>query len=294
MSNNAKDPSGNEQRENLEPETPRVNPYEGWLGFGKDRVQTGRSVALVIFAVVMIIGVAQSLLGDKFPLANFLGSFSEGKSSAQTAPDKTAKVGTAKTANPTGTALSALEDLKVKDKDPFNDFNRNRLFGEGWLDLDGDDCNTRNEVLARDLENVEFRKVTPRNCVVQSGTLKDDYTGKTIQFLREKGSSDKVQIDHVVALGNVWRTGGQHLDQETRKKIANDPLNLIAVDGETNQDKESQDASDWLPPNEAFHCEYVARQIAVKTKYGLWVTPEEKKAMSEVLAGCPDEPLPGE
>lgn len=274
----------------LEPER-GINPYEGWFGFGKDRVQTGRTAALVVFAIVLVTGLGTTFLGDKSPLASFFGE-DKSESAAQSAAFKESP-GKTETSS-TATALDVLNKLEVHDKDPFNDFNRNRLFGEGWLDLDGDDCNTRNEILARDLDDVEFRNVKPRNCVVQSGILHDVYTGKTIEFLREQGRSDDVQIDHVVALGNVWRTGGQDLDQKTREEIANDPLNLIAVDGETNQDKESKDASEWLPPNQDFRCEYVARQVAVKAKYELWVTAAEKNAMAEVLERCPDEKMPVE
>lgn len=196
-------------------------------------------------------------------------------------------------ANPSGLALEVLGTLQVRQKDPSNDYSR-KLFGDGWLDLDGDDCNTRNEILARDLEDVKFRQVRPANCVVQSGVLADEYTGKRIEFRRGSGSSAAVQIDHVVALGNVWRTGGRHLSARQREAVANDPLNLLATDGDTNQDKESDDASKWLPPRAAFHCPYVARQIAVKAKYGLWVTPEESRAMRQVLSSCPQQALPSQ
>jgi hypothetical protein len=92
-----------------------------------------------------------------------------------------------------------------------------------------------------------------------------------------------------VALSNAWATGAFAFDKDKRYEISQDPLNLLAVDGPANQQKSDQDASDWLPSNEAFQCQYVARQISVKYKYGLWVTPREKQKMKEVLLNCPDE-----
>ena len=102
-----------------------------------------------------------------------------------------------------------------------------------------------------------------------------------------------MQIDHVVALSNAWSTGAFALDKDTRYAISQDPLNLLAVDGPANQQKSDKDASDWLPSNEAFQCQYVARQISVKYKYKLWVTPREKLKMQEVLANCPAETTVG-
>ena len=74
--------------------------------------------------------------------------------------------------------------------------------------------------------------------------------------------------------------------------MANDPLELLAVDGPTNSAKGDADAASWLPPNKGFRCAYVARQIAVKSKYRLWVTVAEKNSMAAVLATCPVQGLP--
>jgi hypothetical protein len=95
-----------------------------------------------------------------------------------------------------------------------------------------------------------------------------------------------VQIDHVVALSDAWQTGAQQLSANQREQLANDPLELLAVDGPANQQKSDGDAATWLPPNKPFRCQYVARQIAVKAKYMLWVTAAEKEAMQRVLASC--------
>jgi hypothetical protein len=123
-------------------------------------------------------------------------------------------------------------------------------------------------------------------CKVLSGTLHDPYTGKIIAFSRGADTSDDVQIDHVVALSDSWQKGAKALTFSRRVALANDPLELLAVDGRANQDKMDSDAASWLPPNKAFRCQYVARQIAVKLKYSLWVTSAEMSAMRNVLAQC--------
>jgi hypothetical protein len=147
----------------------------------------------------------------------------------------------------------------------------------------------RNYILARDMSQVVY--LSP-SCKVASGTLHDPYTGKTILFMRGPETSNDVQIDHVVALSDAWQKGAQALTGAQRNALANDPLELLAVDGATNQKKGDGDAATWLPPNKAFRCEYVARQIAVKKKYSLWVTRSEYDAMANILKTCPEQQLP--
>ena len=185
----------------------------------------------------------------------------------------------------TGEAATALEELPVKGRAPKTDYSRDQ-FGGGWTEDNG--CDTRNTILYRDLKNV----TVDSECRVVSGVLNDPYTGKTIQFMRGETTSDDVQIDHVVALSNAWQTGAQQLDPLVREELANDPLELLAVDGVANQQKSDGDAATWLPSNKAFRCQYVARQIAVKKKYSLWVTQAEKESIKRVLAGCPGQQLP--
>lgn len=186
---------------------------------------------------------------------------------------------------PQGAAAEALKTLQEKGRAPKTDYARTQ-FGSGWLSRDG--CDARNTVLSRDMVNVSLNA----RCQVMSGTLLDPYTGKTILFTRGEITSQLVQIDHVVALSNAWQTGAQQLTHEQRVEFANDPLELLAVDGDANQQKSDGDAATWLPGNKAFRCEYVARQIAVKQKYHLWVTTPEKLAMEQVLSVCPGQLLP--
>ncbi len=184
---------------------------------------------------------------------------------------------------PPSPASAELEALLVKGRAPKTNYTRDE-FGNGWGKTNG--CDTRNIILYRDLQN----PVLEGECKVASGKLLDPYTAEEIYFTNT--DSDVVQIDHVVALSNAWQTGAQQLSIDTRKKLANDPLELLAVDGQANQQKSDSDAASWLPKNKAFRCEYVARQIAIKKKYTLWVTESEKQAMKDVLLSCPSQVLP--
>lgn len=184
-------------------------------------------------------------------------------------------------------AVNVLGTLAVKGRAPKTGYAREQ-FGNGWADQG--DCDTRNKVLQRDLTNVQTRSST--DCTVLAGDLHDPYTAKSIHFTRGAGTSAAIQIDHVVALSDAWQTGAQQLPAETRKALANDSLELLAVDGPSNEAKGDGDAATWLPPNKAFRCAYVARQVAVKAKYQLWVTSAEHDAIQNILNSCPNQTVP--
>lgn len=156
-------------------------------------------------------------------------------------------------------------------------------FGPAWADVDHNHCDTRDDILRRDLTQIVLKPGS--TCVVARGILRDPYTGKSISFLRGPNSS-VVQIDHLVALGDAWRTGAAGWSAALREQDANDPVVLLAVDGPQNEAKGDADASQWLPSNRSYDCTYVVKQIAVKTKYHLWLTQTERDAMKDVLAGC--------
>lgn len=200
----------------------------------------------------------------------------------------TAGVGTAAAGTATaGSAAAALTTLQVKGRAPKTGYEREE-FGRRWADIDRDGCDQRNQVLARDMDRETFKAGT-HDCIVLTGTLRDTYTGTTISFTRGQGTSEKVQIDHVVALSDAWQKGAQQLSSEERRNFANDPRNLLAVDGPSNQKKGDGDAATWLPPNRSYRCTYVARQIEVKAAYRLWVTQAEKDAMTRLLTDCGGE-----
>lgn len=188
------------------------------------------------------------------------------------------------------TALATVALLEVKGRAPKTGYDRD-LFGSGWIDVDRNGCDTRNDILGRDLEPQTLKPGT-RDCVVLTGVLNDPYSATTIEFTRGQDTSNDVQIDHVVALSDSWQKGAQSWDEATRVAFANDPMNLLAVGGPLNAQKGDGDAATWLPPNKAYRCAYVARQVGVKFTYGLWVTAAERDAMVGILSSCPNEPLP--
>jgi hypothetical protein len=181
-----------------------------------------------------------------------------------------------------GSAAAALAKLPVKGRAPKTGYSRTQ-FGDGWGHTGG--CDTRDRILTRDLTARTYLDA----CHVGSGMLVDPYTARPIHYVR--GASE-VDIDHVVALSDGWQKGAQQWSPATREAFANDPLELLAVDARVNRAKGDGDAATWLPDNKPFRCSYVARQVAVKVKYQLWVTQAEKDAIGRVLATCPRQKLP--
>lgn len=190
----------------------------------------------------------------------------------------------AKTGSPHGQAATQLTKLSTKPDSAIAGYSRAR-FGPAWADVDHNHCDTRNDVLARDLTGIR----RSGSCIVLSGTLHDPYSGQTIHFTRGVKTSDLVQIDHVVPLGDAWISGAKGWTAAKREQLGNDPLNLLAVDAHNNEAKGDHTAAVWLPPYKAEQCRYVAIQIAVKTKYKLTISPAEHTAMKRVLATCPGQ-----
>lgn len=205
-----------------------------------------------------------------------------------------------------GKGDATLDSLTVREEDTVPGYDR-AAFGPAWTDnntadMGGNGCDTRNDILTRDMKDITFMDGSSgggsgmlsglsdggtKDCRVKSGTLDDPYTGKTINFLRGTHTSSAVQIDHIVALSNAWNSGANLLDYEDRVNLANDPDNLLAADGPSNNAKRDKDASRWLvPDNPKFRCTYVQKQIDIKHRYNLSVTKSEKYAMEEQLKSC--------
>ena len=193
-------------------------------------------------------------------------------------------------ADPVASGLSVIQAQVTKGRAAKTGYTRAQ-FGPTWADVDRNGCDTRNDILKRDLTNEVFKEKA-NGCTVLSGTLVDPFSGETINFVQGAKTSSDVQIDHSVALSNAWQTGAFKLTPEQRKAFANDPLNLLAVKGKLNSQKGDGDAATWLPPLKSYRCDYVSRQIAVKMKYKLWFTAPEKEAMIRILKTCPEKALP--
>jgi hypothetical protein len=183
-------------------------------------------------------------------------------------------------------ATAIIETLAVKGRAAKTGYDRSSFSHSRDPDRNG--CDARNDTLRRDLTNLVI-KSDSNGCKVLGGVLADPYSGKNIDFVF---GASLVDIDHVVALSNAWQTGAFQFTSEIRLQFANDPLNLLAVSASLNRQKGDGDAATWLPPTKSYRCQYVARQIAVKKKYGLWLTKPEKVAMSTLLAKCPKEEIP--
>ncbi|USR78819.1 HNH endonuclease family protein [Arcanobacterium pinnipediorum] len=177
-----------------------------------------------------------------------------------------------------------IEAISTRSTTPIPEYNRTE-FGPAWSDVDHNGCDTRNDVLARDLDDVEFKPGT-HNCIVMRGDFIEPYTGLHTSFQRGQHTSTLIQIDHVVALADAWRSGAWSWPAHKREQFANDPLNLLAVDCDQNQDKGSANAAQWLPENRSFHCSYVTQQLRVKAKWGLSMTQRERLTIERILSRC--------
>lgn len=196
-----------------------------------------------------------------------------------------AQAASAKKPSPKSAAYRAAAALPVRSPDSHTGYSRAQ-FGVGWTDTDRNSCGTRDDILRRDLRGISLSGA----CRVNSGTLADPYTGDTVFFVR--GGASEVDIDHVVALSNAWASGAGRWPFAKRVALANDRVNLLAVGSSVNRQKGDADASEWLPPARGYWCAYVARQVEVKRKYRLAVTPAERRAMLQVLSTCPKQKLP--
>jgi len=248
-------------------------------------VASHRTVAIALAAIAMLITVAgcSAVTTNQASSATPAQPATSSSTAASPAP-VSPKPG--ETARPPGshTALALLATLAVKGRAPMTGYDR-AAFGAAWTDTNRNGCDTRNDVLRRDLTRREIKPNT-NSCVALGGWLQPDpYTGSPIHFVY--GGASEVDIDHVVALGDAWQTGAFRWVPLKRLALANDPMNLLAVSASANRSKGDGDAATWLPSNKSYRCAYVARQVAVKAKYGLWMTSAERNATVRILDLCP-------
>lgn len=187
-------------------------------------------------------------------------------------------------------ALHALASVSVVAARSGRDDYERSAFGPPWTDDTavvggGNGCDTRNDVLARDLGDVRVGPVTSCPRAVLAGELRSPYTGKTVVFRRDRNAG-AVQIDHIVPLAFAWDMGAFGWSAARRADLANDPANLVAVDAASNQDKSDSEPGRWLPPNSGFHCQYAIEFVVVTRAYGLMIDAASREVLARVLRRC--------
>jgi hypothetical protein len=192
---------------------------------------------------------------------------------------------------PVGTELEArtqLRELRVAPRRPPIGYVRD-AFGSAWLDIDGNGCNQRDDVLLRDAVTDTARYAQQARCDhdVLAGTWVDPYTGRTLSFtdLKDPRQAEAIQIDHLVPLAEAWASGASRWDDDRRKQFANDLAELLAVDGPTNASKGDDDPAAWRP-RKSFQCTYAVRWVGTKTRWSLAVDRPEKRALLQMLGYC--------
>ncbi|WP_420882435.1 HNH endonuclease family protein [Streptomyces barkulensis] len=183
-------------------------------------------------------------------------------------------------------AREIVSELATKGRGPRTGYDRDE-FGYAWMDTaDGvplarNGCDTRNDLLARDGEELRFRSGS--DCVVVAMTLADPYTGEEIDW--KKQDAAEVQIDHVVPLSYAWQMGASRWPEDKRERLANDPLNLLPVEGRANSAKGDSGPASWLPPNKPVRCAYAVRFAQVALEYEMPVTGPDKETMLRQCGG---------
>jgi hypothetical protein len=230
-------------------------------------VKRGRTLWLAAFAVVSVVVAVQVIVGS-------------GESDPRAAAPAVAA------------GVDALAGLAVVPERRRGEDYLRSAFGKAWDDDNGapgghNGCDTRDDILDRDLTDTTH--VSTKRCprAVAAGTLRDPYTNATVAFVRGNQVGASVQIDHLVPLAFAWDMGARHWTDEVRRRFANDPANLLAVAGEANQDKGDQAPASWMPPNTAFWCQYAIQFIAVLRGYDLPVDEASARQLRNAAASCP-------
>lgn len=181
-------------------------------------------------------------------------------------------------------ALASLPAIGIGESLAPTPYDR-EVFGQQWLDVDRNGCDTRNDILRRDLENLVVKEGT-QGCVAYSGRFMDPYTAQEFVFERGSGNAGELHVDHVVALSDAWHKGAGNWTDERRAEFANDPMNLLVTFGEVNMAKGGRDAGSWVPPNELAGCGFAVHVVWVKERYDLAVSIDESSTLRDLLATC--------
>lgn len=192
---------------------------------------------------------------------------------------------------PSTAASEKLDQLPVIERSTEDPTYRRAAFGRRWADLDGDGCNTRDEVLLATVVRTQpYRARRQGRCRADmvAGTWTDLYTGKPMTWtnLKDISQAEAIPLDHIVSLAGSYRYGAKSWTQQRRIEFANDELNLTPTTATINQAKSDDDPADWTPPS-AGRCGYATRYIVVKVRYNLPVDRQEKAALQRLLRSCP-------
>jgi hypothetical protein len=173
------------------------------------------------------------------------------------------------------TAKKELARLKVKKEISLSGYSRSKF--PHWTDQ-GHHCSTREVVLKRDGQGVRVGS----DCYPTKGRWYSPYDGKTLT------SPHKVDIEHLVALSEAWRSGAKYWTTAKRRSLANDlkHAELWTADHPVNLAKAGKDPGRWLPPRHAFRCTYARSYVSVKYAWGLAVNTTEKTALGKLLKAC--------
>lgn len=246
-----------------------------------------RAAALSLTAVFALTGCAQldTLTGeeDTGPQTELSADLEDRLAYEPVLPGDLDASGEDLTPITTEEALAILDNAPVErpNDSPYDRTGDFTTTGASWEDWDDNGCSTREDILTRDLDEKVME-----DCAVTKGILDDPYTGERITFQRGRETSREVQIDHMVPLKYAWDHGADAWDQEKRVNLANDPYNLLASQGDANASKSDAGPGEWMPDNEASHCEYVTQFAYVVGKYDLSVAPQDHSAMENVLTSC--------
>lgn len=244
----------------------------------------GAAVVLVFIVIAVVNNKPSAPVESSTPVATAPATVEPVPSEEPSAPTEPLPVASVYTE-----AMDMLAQVADTQPHEVEKYNREEQFGRAWIDVDGNKCDTRNDILKRDFDSyVLFRG----DCEVQTGVLNDPYTGHTIEFThtnafgKNTGDSMTVQIDHMIPLAYAWYNGADAWDQDVRILFANDPVNLKAVDGPSNNKKDKNGPSVWTPSNSAYHCAYAVEFVQVLGKYELTVQPADRAWLNNTLASC--------
>ncbi|SDD00403.1 Protein of unknown function [Streptomyces prasinopilosus] len=249
--------------------------------------RTGRAAVPALAAALLLTG-CEALEEGGSPAVRDGGAQADGRAASPLDNPKGVEPGLAPlTGGADRTAARELiATVRTKGRGPRTGYDRDE-FGYAWKDTaDGvpfarNGCDTRNDLLQRDGQELRFKSGS--DCVVVAMTLADPYTGKSIEWRKAKAA--EVQIDHVVPLSYSWQMGSSRWPVAKREQLANDPLNLLPVDGGTNSSKSDSGPAAWLPPSKRIRCAYAVRFAQVAVKYEMAVTAADKEMMLRQCGG---------